>query len=51
MERRILSEELNMMKYLVSYERGVVISEQVNNPSEETGMGSTMKGKIQSMFE
>ena len=51
MERRILSEELNMMKYLVSYERGVVISEQVNNPSEETGMGSTMKEKIQSMFE
>ena len=51
MERRILSEELNMMKYLVSYERGVVISEQVNNPSEETGMGSTMKGKIQSIFE
>ena len=51
MERRILSEELNMMKYLVSYERGVVISEQVNKPSEETGMGSTMKEKIQSMFE
>jgi hypothetical protein len=51
MERRILSEELNMMKYLVSYERGVVISEQINNPSEETGEGSTMKGKIQSMFE
>ena len=51
MERRILSEELNMMKYLVSYERGVVISEQINNPSEETGEGSTIKEKIQSMFE
>ena len=25
---RILSEELNMMKYLVSYKRGVIISEQ-----------------------
>ena len=51
MERRILSEELNMMKYLLSYERGVVISEQRNNPSEETGMGSMMKEKIQSMVE
>lgn len=51
MERRILSEELNMMKYLVSYERGVVISEQKNIVSEETGMGSMMKQKIQSMFE
>ena len=51
MERRILSEELNMMKYLVSYKRGVVISEQKNIDSEETGMGSMMKQKIQSMFE
>ena len=51
MERRILSEELNMMKYLLSYERGVVISEQRNNLSEETGMGSMMKEKIQSMVE
>jgi len=51
MERRILSEELNMMKYLVSYERGVVISEQRNNLSEDTGMGSMMKEKIQSMFD
>ena len=51
MERQILSEELNMMKYLVSYERGVVISEQRNNLSEETGIGSMMKEKIQSMFD
>lgn len=51
MERRILSEELNMMKYLLSYERGVVISEQRNIVSEETGMDSMMKEKIQSMFE
>ena len=51
MERQILSEELNMMKYLLSYERGVVISEQRNIVSEETGMGSMVKEKIQSMIE
>jgi hypothetical protein len=51
MERRILNEELNMMKYLVSYKRGVVISEQKNIASEETGMGSMMKEKIQAMFD
>jgi hypothetical protein len=51
MERKILNEELNMMKYLLSYERGVVISEQINNPSDDTEMGSNLKDKIQSMFE
>jgi bacterioferritin (cytochrome b1) len=51
MERQILKEELDAMKYLLSYERGVVISEQRNNLSEETGMGSMMKEKIQSMFD
>lgn len=51
MERQLLKEELNMMKYLLSYERGVVISEQRNIVSEETGMGSMMKEKIQSMIE
>jgi hypothetical protein len=51
MERRILNEELNMMKYLVSYKRGVIISEQTDIDSEESGMGSMAKEKIQSMFE
>jgi hypothetical protein len=51
MEKKILNEEINMMKYLLSYERGVVISEQMNNPSEDTGMGSNLKDKIQSMFK
>ena len=51
MERQILKEELDAMKYLLSYERGVVISEQKNIVSEETGMGSMMKEKIQSMFD
>jgi hypothetical protein len=51
MERQLLKEELNMMKYLLSYERGVVISEQRNIVSEETGMGSMVKEKIQSMIE
>jgi hypothetical protein len=51
MERRILNEELNSMKYLVSYKRGVVISEQNDISSEETGIGSNIKEKIKSMFE
>ena len=51
MERRILNKELNMMKYLVSYERGVVISEQKDIDSEESGVGSMFKEKIKSMFE
>jgi len=51
MERKILKEELDAMKYLLSYERGVVISEQKNIVSEETGMGSMMKEKIQAMFD
>ena len=51
MERRILNEELNMMKYLVSYKRGVIISEQTDIDSEESGMGSMSKEKIQSIFE
>ena len=51
MERRILNEELNMMKYLVSYKRGVIISEQTDIDSEESGMGSMAKEKIKSMFE
>ena len=51
MERRILNEELNMMKYLVSYKRGVIISEQTDMDSEESGGGSMSKEKIQSIFE
>jgi hypothetical protein len=51
MERQILKEELDVMRYLLSYERGVVISEQMNNPSEDTGMGPNLKDKIQSMFK
>jgi hypothetical protein len=51
MERKILKEELDSMKYLLSYERGVVVSEQKNIVSEETGMGSMMKEKIQAMFD
>ena len=51
MERRILNEELNMMKYLVSYKRGVIISEQTDIDSEESGGGSMSKEKIQSIFE
>ena len=46
MERQILNEELNMMKYLVSYKRGVIISEQTDMDSEESGGGSMFKEKI-----
>ena len=51
MERQLLNEELNMMKYLVSYKRGVIISEQTDMDSEESGGGSMSKEKIQSIFE
>ena len=34
MDKKILNEELNMMKYLLQYERGVVISEQKSKINE-----------------
>ena len=43
MNRKLLTEELNRMKYLFNHERGVVISE---NRKDKTNWGGGTKGKI-----
>jgi CHASE3 domain sensor protein len=49
MENRILNEELNNMKYLFGYQRGVVISEQNQDLNEFFGSKKTMEEVIEKL--
>jgi CHASE3 domain sensor protein len=49
MENKILNEELNNMKYLFGYQRGVVISEQDQDLNEFWGKKVTMDDVIEKL--